>query len=156
MPHFEESELTALENCQLFLGVDLAYLLDLISSSMVVSFGAGEAVFHENDESDSMFVILSGEIRISSRSKDGEVVLAVLKPCDFFGEIAMFTGVHRTTDAIAQTDSRLITLNTGHFNLLKRMVPDTLCDIYRNMLVTFCQRLKDTDQRVIRSLQPGQ
>ena len=63
-----------------------------------VSFEAGQAIFHEGDSGDTMFVILEGEVEISL---GGEVVetLVAGQP---FGEMALIDQTPRLVTAIAE------------------------------------------------------
>ena len=58
---------------------------------------AGSDLFRAGDAGDSMYLIEEGKIQISMRSSDGEdLILAVLGPGDFFGEVALLDQSLRT------------------------------------------------------------
>jgi MFS family permease len=72
---------------------------------------AGGAVFRQGDVGDRYFVIESGEAEVVG---DGRVV-AVLRPGEGFGEIALLRRTTRTATVRALSDLRLKVLRSDHF-----------------------------------------
>jgi CRP-like cAMP-binding protein len=73
-------------------------------------------VFFENEEGDSFFMILQGRIKVTILGDDGrEVILSVLGPGDFFGEMALLDNEPRSATAIAVEDSELLSLHRNDF-----------------------------------------
>jgi CRP-like cAMP-binding protein len=73
-------------------------------------------VFFENEEGDFFFVILEGRIKVTILGDDGrEVILSVLGPGDFFGEMALLDNEPRSATAIAAEDSELLSLHRHDF-----------------------------------------
>jgi CRP-like cAMP-binding protein len=77
----------------------------------------GEVVFLEGDPGDSLYVIEEGRVKIALSSPQGkEVVLTMLGPRDFFGDLALLDGEPRSADAIAVEPSRLLLLRRDDFS----------------------------------------
>ena len=73
-------------------------------------------VFFENEQGDTLFMILEGRVRVTILGDDGrEVILSVLGPGDFFGEIALLDNEPRSATAIAAEDSELLLLQRNEF-----------------------------------------
>lgn len=73
-------------------------------------------VFFENEEGDSFFMILEGRIKVTILGDDGrEIILSVLGPGDFFGEMALLDNEPRSATAIAIEDSELLSLCRADF-----------------------------------------
>ncbi len=73
-------------------------------------------VFFENEEGDFFFMILEGRIKVTILGDDGrEIILSVLGPGDFFGEMALLDNEPRSATAIAVEDSELLSLNRTDF-----------------------------------------
>jgi CRP/FNR family transcriptional regulator/CRP/FNR family cyclic AMP-dependent transcriptional regulator len=73
-------------------------------------------VFFENDEGDSLFMILEGRIKVTILGDDGrEIILSVLAPGDFFGEMALLDNEPRSATAIAMEDTELVSLHRADF-----------------------------------------
>src|SRR4051812_11077369 len=64
---------------------------DTICSLLIMeACEAGADLFRAGDAGDAMYLIEDGKIQISMRATDGEdLILAVLGPGDFFGEMAL-------------------------------------------------------------------
>ena len=68
----------------------------------------GDKVFVEGEQGDTLYVLLSGKIKVGRRTGDGrENMLALLGPGELFGELSLFDPGPRTATATALTDSQL-------------------------------------------------
>jgi CRP/FNR family cyclic AMP-dependent transcriptional regulator len=73
-------------------------------------------IFFENEEGDFFFMILDGRIKVTILGDDGrEVILSLLGPGDFFGEMALLDNEPRSATAIAVEDSELLSLHRTDF-----------------------------------------
>ena len=73
-------------------------------------------VFFENEEGDFFFTILEGRIKVTILGDDGrEVILSMLGPGDFFGEMALLDNETRSATAIAVEESELLSLHRNDF-----------------------------------------
>lgn len=76
-------------------------------------------VFSESQPGQELYIIQKGSIKISKIVNDNEVLLAVLKQGDIFGEMSLLENQPRSASAIAHEDSVLMAVNLANF---KRMV----------------------------------
>jgi CRP-like cAMP-binding protein len=75
----------------------------------MVSFRKGQVIFVQGDASDAVFVIQTGSVRLSARSKGGkEATLDILGDEDFVGKDSIAGQPVRTSSAEALTDCRLL------------------------------------------------
>jgi CRP-like cAMP-binding protein len=81
-------------------------------------FPKGTVLFKEGDIGTEMYLINSGEVKLSRKTKLGTVVLATLGFGEFFGEMSVITNKPRTITAEAVTDCRL--------NVISKDVLETL------------------------------
>ena len=65
-----------------------------------------------------MYLINSGEVKLSRKTPQGDVILARLGFGEFFGEMSVITNQLRTVTAVAETDCRL--------NIITKDVLETL------------------------------
>ena len=75
-------------------------------------YSANEFIFRKNDEGASLMIIASGRVKIISVSRAGtEVLLNIIERGEVFGEMALLDGKPRSADAVAATETELITLH---------------------------------------------
>lgn len=104
---------------------------------------AGAVLFRAGDAGDSMYLIEDGKIQISMRSSDGEdLILAVLGPGDFFGEMALIDGQPRSANAKVVEHSRMAVLTREHFLSFLGSSPNVAVE----MLTALSRRLRRTDE----------
>jgi CRP/FNR family transcriptional regulator/CRP/FNR family cyclic AMP-dependent transcriptional regulator len=73
-------------------------------------------VFFENEEGDSLFMILEGRIKVTILGDDGrEIILTMLGEGDLFGEMALLDNEPRSATAIAVEESELLLLQRNDF-----------------------------------------
>jgi CRP/FNR family cyclic AMP-dependent transcriptional regulator len=73
-------------------------------------------VFFENEEGDSLFMILDGRIKVTILGDDGrEIILTMLGAGDLFGEMALLDNEPRSATAIAVEESELLLLHRNDF-----------------------------------------
>jgi CRP/FNR family cyclic AMP-dependent transcriptional regulator len=74
----------------------------------------GDVLFAEGDEPDDLFVVVSGRIALANKSIDGrESVVALMEAGDLFGEMPLFDGLGRSTEARALEPSEVIAIPYG-------------------------------------------
>ncbi len=79
-------------------------------------FSPGQVIFHLGDPGGLLYLISRGKIKISHTTSDGqEVVLAILGPGDFFGEMALIDDAPRSATAITLEPSETWTLHREEF-----------------------------------------
>jgi CRP-like cAMP-binding protein len=76
----------------------------------------GETVFRQGEPGATLYIIESGEVKLMLVSPHGkEVILAILGPGGFFGELALLDGESRSADAVTRVDSWLLALHREPF-----------------------------------------
>jgi CRP-like cAMP-binding protein len=79
-------------------------------------FSAGSIIFAEKSEQDSLFIILSGNVRIEKATHSGEQKpIATLSVGGFFGEMALFDDYARSATALAVNDVRVLEIGKKAF-----------------------------------------
>jgi CRP/FNR family transcriptional regulator, cyclic AMP receptor protein len=108
-------------------------------------YRAGEPVFREGDPGTALYIIESGEVKILLGGAEGkEVVLSLLAPGEFFGELALLDGAPRSADAVTTVPSELLVLPRDDFLQFIRGAPPVAV----NMLAALSRRLRRTDRLV--------
>lgn len=109
----------------------------------------GTVIFQEGTFGDKCYIVLDGEVRISKFIPGvGEEALAVLKPGDYFGEMALIDDFPRSAHAIANTNIDLLTISKSEMDELLFFNKE----IAYKMLWTFCRtlsaRLRETNEKI--------
>lgn len=107
-------------------------------------FKAGTRIFQEGDPGDEMFIIQSGQVKITKRTQGGEKTLVILSDGDFFGEMAVIDNEPRSASAVAQTDTKLIALNQAVFEATMQTNAHIVKKILRNM----SSRLRESNKQL--------
>lgn len=84
-------------------------------------FAAGETIVRQGAAGDSMFVVLSGRVRVTIDSPGHEV--AVIPPGGFFGEMSMLTGDARAATVQAIEDAVVLEISAADFRALAEANP---------------------------------
>jgi CRP/FNR family cyclic AMP-dependent transcriptional regulator len=92
----------------IFQGVDTDAAEALAKEMETLDVRKGEVIFNEGEPGDSLYIIMSGKIKLGRRAADGrQNLLSVLGPSDMLGELSLFDPGPRTATATAVTDTRL-------------------------------------------------
>ena len=111
--------LDALAAIPFFAGLDRDALERLTGSMRSRRFRRGEVIFHLGDPGDALFVIMSGDVKISLPSETGEeAILATLGSGAVFGELALLDGAPRSASATALTATETVVLPRDRFREL--------------------------------------
>lgn len=156
-PNPPQMTLDAIRSVPLFASLDDEAARDLRRLLKTREIGAGAELFRAGDQGDAMYLIESGQVRISVSDQDQkEIVLAELAQGDFFGEMAIIDGKPRSADAIITEDARLAVLSRED---LLRFIRDNPM-VALEMLSASFSRLRRTDkllqQRVSRNVNEEQ
>ena len=134
-----------LGECKLFRGLGADERRTLLARSRIRNFAAGETIFLMGSPGDNMMAVLSGNVRISLSSSDGrELLLAILFPGEFFGEISLLDGKERTADATAATACSLAILDRREVLAFFERYPSA----WLNIVNVLCNRLRKTDEHI--------
>ena len=99
----------------------------------------------EEEVGSTMFVILSGRVKISRISDDGrEVILSILSDGDFFGEMSLLDGQTRSANVTAIEDSELMVIRREDFLQMLKDYPQ----IAINLLKELAQRIRKSDEHI--------
>jgi CRP/FNR family transcriptional regulator, cyclic AMP receptor protein len=80
------------------------------------NFRRNEIILHEEDTSNCLYLILSGELKVVQISDEGkEHILAIHKKGDFFGEMALLDGKTAPATVVALKDSRICIITKESF-----------------------------------------
>jgi CRP/FNR family transcriptional regulator, cyclic AMP receptor protein len=138
-----------LKNVYLFDGLSEEDLEKVFDICKPFELKENEKLFSEGDAGDELFIIVSGEIRISKLIGGlGEEALAVLKDGNFFGEMSLVDDVPRSADAISNKASSLLRISREDFLQLLMSDKDLALTLLMTFVKTLSLRLRQTNEKV--------
>ncbi|WP_414827864.1 Crp/Fnr family transcriptional regulator [Alteromonas sp. H39] len=103
----------------------------------------GQTIHRTGDKPTGFYGIADGRVRIFQPGKDGNaLLLALLTPGTWFGEISLFDGLPRTHDAVAETRTALVLIPTASFHSLLEEHPA----LYPHFTRLLCTRVRSAFQ----------
>lgn len=134
----------------LFTGLDERALNEVIAKFSERVHPAESTIFEDSSSSSELYLILSGRVKVSKKTKHGEeTVLAILHDGDFFGELEVIDGLPRSASATALDDTTLAVLLKKDFESLLAQNPEANA----NMLRSLANRLRTIDETLILELE---
>ncbi|MFW5744260.1 MAG: Crp/Fnr family transcriptional regulator [Spirochaetota bacterium] len=108
------------------------------------TFEAGRVIFREGDQGDHMYIIQTGQVRISKTIGGREHELAVLEKGDFFGEMAIVSRIARTATATAVNTTQLLAFDRqGFMGMIEKNAKIAL-----NIIDKLSRRLQNANSQI--------
>ncbi len=89
--------------------------LNVDTSKFIRQYPKDSMLFAEGESGPELYIIQKGSIRITKIVNDNEVLLAMLKTGDIFGEMALLENKPRSASAIIHEDAVLMAVNRANF-----------------------------------------
>ena len=125
--------------------IDAAELQRLAALTRERQYAKGSVILFENDPGDSLFIVRQGRVKVVLVGEDGrEVILGVLGPGEYFGELSLIDEQPRSAHVIAMEDSTLLMLRSDDF---RRRVEATPAMAW-SLLLELSRRLRRADGKI--------
>ncbi len=115
----------------------------LISVATHHDYPADRAVVMEDAWGNAVYFIEAGWVKVRRHAEDSSITLAVLGKGDFFGEMAILDESPRSTDVVAMTAVRLMSISAQRF--IQTLFKDP--HLHHRLLQLMVQRLRQTNLR---------
>ena len=92
-----------LTSVPIFSDLDSETLEKVSKLGAVRTYEKNSVILTEEEDGSALFVIISGKVKVCRSSSDDpskEVILSILNPSDFFGEMALLDGLNRSASVI--------------------------------------------------------
>lgn len=120
----------------------------ILASAREQRYPRGSIVFYEGDPGDFLMVVLTGKVKVVLLGKEGqEIILALLGPRDFFGEMAILESAPRSATVMTTEASEFLCLGQQNFTTLLQNHPPIGMKILKHL----SERLRQANEQ-IRSL----
>lgn len=115
------------------------------TTETVRNYPINTMIFSECQNGQEMFIIQEGQVKITKIVEGNEVILAVIKKGEFFGEMALLENKPRSACAIAHEDCKLMTINRQNFNQMVATQPQLIA----RLTTTLADRLWAMSRQMI-------
>lgn len=151
--------LETMRHCRLF---DLLTEEQLVLISQLATehyFHKGEYVCREGSWGDSMYVIDSGEVKVTKKLDVEDVwEITVLRHGDCFGEVSLIDGSTRTASVVALSNTCVLEIISRDFRQLIDRGDDLSFRLYESLTRMMINRIRATDDMVAKimvDMKPG-
>ena len=143
--------MSMLSNLELIRRVPLFALLtsgqaEIVADAVVKRrFKRGEGIVEQGEKSNTLFIILTGRVRVVTSDKRGrEVILATLQPGDYIGEMSLIDNEAHSATVRAEVQTDMLSLGRAEF---ARCLPENSSMAYA-IMKGLVQRLRQADRKI--------
>jgi CRP/FNR family cyclic AMP-dependent transcriptional regulator len=134
-----------LRNVPLFSALPEQQLVLLTSAVSRKSFPRGTTIFVAGDVTESLYVVISGRLKVMMSDDEGrEVILAILGPNEFFGEMGLIDDLPRSATVVSIEACELLSLSKRDFKSCLAENFDMAMTVMRGLV----KRLREADQKI--------
>jgi diguanylate cyclase (GGDEF)-like protein len=148
--HAESAEKYAqmLSTMPLFRPVPQPQLVAMTTGGIDQVYGPGHVVVREGTPAESLFVVVSGRVRVTEQARDthSELLLSELGPGEVFGELGVLRNQPRIATIVALERTHCVILNSASFLSTVESCPP----LALGLLQVLAARLSEADRRVAR------
>ncbi len=142
-------ELRKFERFDPYSSEDLSLLLSFCD---VVTAAEDDLIIRKGDMSDSMFLVVSGQVRARLRVGGHDTSLGMIGPGELFGEVAMLSQTARSADVVAEGPTRLLRLTSDRFQELMYDHSELAARLLYNISRQLATRLSQRNQELQKDL----
>jgi CRP/FNR family cyclic AMP-dependent transcriptional regulator len=134
-----------LRNVPLFAVLTETQLEVLTSVVSRKSFPRGTTIIAAGDMTDSLYVVISGRLKVMMSDDDGgEVILAILGSNEFFGEMGLLDDHPRSASVVAIEPCELLSLSKQNF---KKCMAENF-EMTMTVMRGIVKRLREADKKI--------
>ncbi|NET00593.1 MAG: Crp/Fnr family transcriptional regulator [Sphaerospermopsis sp. SIO1G1] len=124
----------------------------LINVAVEYEYPADKTVLMEDAWGNAVYLLVSGWVKVRRTNGEDSVTIAILGPGDFFGEMAVLDESPRSTDVIALSPVKLLTISRERFIQILFKDPQ----LHHRMLQLMVRRIRQINIRLqMRSCPPA-
>lgn len=134
-----------LQNIPLFSGLSKSELKEIAAITATRSFPKNNVIINEGDETDSLYLIISGKVKVVLSDEEGkEITISILEPNNYFGELALIDDEPRSARIVTMEQCQFCVINQSDFN----KVLDNNPSLVHNLLKGLSTRLREANKNI--------
>lgn len=134
-----------LRNVALFAGLANEEIEKLAAVATVKTFAKHAVVIREGEHSDSIYLINSGKVKVLISDTEGhEVILSILGPGDYFGEMSLIDSQPRSATVVSMEPVHFTMISKPDFDRCLANNPK----IVSHILVELAKRLRSANRKI--------
>ncbi|HMV27579.1 Crp/Fnr family transcriptional regulator [bacterium] len=138
-------KLETLKIVPIFSGLGIKDLEKIANVAFQRSYTKEQVVLFEDEGGQTLFIVMTGQVKISRISEDGrEVILAVMAEGDFFGELSLLDGQSRSANVVCTKDAEMLLINRDDFLNLLSEFPQIAIQLLREL----ASRMRKSDSQI--------
>jgi SulP family sulfate permease len=146
---FEDNKVLALAELDFFKGFSASVLNTVKTCIVEKKYQAGELIFRSGDESDEIYFVRHGNIKIVLPLNDGKQFhLQTICMGGIFGEGAFIGTVTRSADALSVDESSLYVLSREKFNEVTSLHPQVAGIFFERLALIIANRLRQANKEL--------
>jgi len=100
--------------------------MDFKPDEIVRTYNKDDIIFCEGEPGEELFIIQKGSVKIVKITDNNEILLAVLKTSDIFGEMALLESKPRAATIVAYENCQLMAVNRENFQQMIKLQPQLI------------------------------
>jgi CRP/FNR family transcriptional regulator, cyclic AMP receptor protein len=133
-----------LEDIPLFSDLSEAERTNLEKVGVRKKYPKNTIIFSEGDTTDQLYVIINGKIKLTINDNDGkEIILSMLGPGEYFGEMALLDNEPRSACAMTKEPTELLLFSKNDFLQIFSSNP-----IASRLLQGVIKRLREANKKI--------
>ncbi len=140
-----ETQSNFLKYVPIFSELDEETLNKISKLGLKKQFKKDSIVLFENENANTLFVIISGRVKVFRAGEGGkEVILTIFGESDFFGEMGLLDGMCRSANVTAIEDSELLLIQRTDFLEFLNSYPEVAIALLQELT----ERLRAADMKI--------
>jgi CRP/FNR family transcriptional regulator, anaerobic regulatory protein len=145
--HHHHGTSSCVSQVPIFNHLDQDQMNEIMTMTRSISYKMGEHIYHAGDDSDSLYIVNKGRIRIYRLSESGkEQLVRILNPGDYTGELALFKKSEHESYAEAMMATGICVIKREDLQELLAKFPT----ISLKLLNEFSNRLEQSEKQTTR------
>ncbi len=146
--HINDIQFQQIRKISIFNNISENDIKRLLEFSSLEKYAADETIFHEKDKGSSLYIVVSGKVKIYRILPDNTShEITNFNDNEFFGEMSFMDNEARSANSIALSETLLINLTADNFENFSRDNQGAAFRFHKNIISEIQSRLRRTNDR---------